>query len=129
MGAVSTGLSRIGQIHLPVRDLGRAVAFYGETLGLRFLFEVPGMAFFDCDGTRLMLGVPESGAAPAAGAIVYYAVEDIGAAHRALSERGVAFRGSPHRVADLGDRELWLAFFDDPEGNLLALMSEPLKPV
>jgi predicted enzyme related to lactoylglutathione lyase len=28
-------------------------------------------------------------------------------------------------VARLPDREVWLAFFDDTEGNTLALMSEP----
>jgi hypothetical protein len=54
-------------------------------------------------------------------------VDDIGEAHAALEERGVAFTSPPHHVADLGDRDLWLAFFEDADANVLALMSEPLK--
>ena len=51
-----TGPHRIGQIAVPVADLDRAVAFYAEVLGLRFLFRAPpGLAFFDCGGVRLML--------------------------------------------------------------------------
>lgn len=51
MTAVSGGfgVSRIGQIAMTVGDLPRAVAFYRDVLGLRFLFEAPpAMAFFDC---------------------------------------------------------------------------------
>ena len=55
-------------------------------------------------------------------------VDDIIAAYETLVERGVHFGCEPHWVADLGDRELWLAFFEDGEGNLLALVSEPRKP-
>jgi len=49
------GLSQIGQIATTVTDLARAIAFYRDSLGLPFLFEVPNMAFFDCGGIRLML--------------------------------------------------------------------------
>lgn len=52
------GLGRIGQIAVPVGDLARAVMFYREVLGMRFLFETPTLAFFDADGVRLMLTVP-----------------------------------------------------------------------
>ena len=54
------GLSRIGQIAMTVDDLPRAVAFYRDVLGMRFLFEAPpAMAFFDCGGVRLMMSLPE----------------------------------------------------------------------
>jgi hypothetical protein len=50
----------IGQASINVHDVDRAVAFYRDTLGLRFLFQAgPKMAFFDCGGVRLMLAVPE----------------------------------------------------------------------
>src|SRR5688500_19117320 len=50
----------IGQIAINVHDLERAVAFYRDALGLRFLFQPgPAMAFFDCGGVRLYLGKPE----------------------------------------------------------------------
>ncbi|MFW6078685.1 MAG: VOC family protein, partial [Gemmatimonadota bacterium] len=106
-----------------------SVAFYRDTLGLRFLFEVPArMAFFDCDGTWLMLAPPEGDAAAAReaspGSILYFSVDDIERAHGALKGRGVDFVSPPHKVADLGERELWLAFFRDPASNVLALRAE-----
>lgn len=117
-------VSGIGQISVPVEDLDRATAFYRDKLGLRFLFRAPpGMAFFDCGGVRLMLGVAESDA-DAGASILYFTVDDIEAAHAALAERGVDFVQPPHRVAEMEDHELWLAFFEDADGNAMALMSE-----
>lgn len=117
-------LSRIGQVSMRALDIGRAVRFYRDTLGMRFLFEAPPkMAFFDCGGTRLMLAEPQEGF-DCPGSILYYVVQDIGAVHAALAARGVRFTREPHRVAKLPDHELWLAFFEDSEGNTLALMEE-----
>ena len=123
----SFGLSRIGQIYVTAHDLDRAVAFYRDVLGMRFLFRVPNMAFFDCAGTRLMLGVPETAEFDHPASIIYYDVPDIRAAHETLAGRGVAFREAPAKIADLGDRVLWLASFRDTEGNTVALMSEVAK--
>lgn len=118
-------ISQIGQISVNVQDLDRAVAFYRDTLGLRLLFEAPPkMAFFDCGGVRLMLGVPEDPEFDHPSSILYYKVDDIHAAHAALKERGADFRGEPHLVAKMPDHELWMAFLKDTEGNTLALMSE-----
>jgi len=106
-------------------DVDRAVRFYRDALGLPFLFAAPPhLAFFDCAGVRLMLTRPEP-AFDHPGSILYFAVDDIAAMHRALSERGVVFRTAPHRIATLADREVWLADFEDTEGNTLALMAEP----
>jgi methylmalonyl-CoA/ethylmalonyl-CoA epimerase len=121
------GLNTIGQIAVNVRNLERARGFYRNTLGMRFLADAPRMAFFDCGGIRLVLTLPESPQFDHPASIIYYRVEDIGAAYETLVARGVHFGGEPHWVADLGDRELWLAFFEDGEGNLLALVSEPRK--
>ena len=130
MGASADfGLRRIGQVFVPARELARAVAFYRETLGMRFLFEVPRMAFFDLDGVRLMLGERESGGdSEAPGSILYYVVPDLPAAHEELVARGVGFDQEPTLIAEMPDHELWMAFFHDSEGNQLALMSEvPLE--
>ena len=51
-----TTLSKLAQIALSTRDLPKAVAFYRDVLGLKLMFEVSGMAFFDMAGTRLMIG-------------------------------------------------------------------------
>jgi methylmalonyl-CoA/ethylmalonyl-CoA epimerase len=121
----STRLSTIGQIAMPVRDLARAVAFYRDRLGMRFLFQAPpALAFFDCDGVRLMLDVPEDQAFARHGSVLYFKVADIDAAYKELTAAGVTFRGEPHIIAKLPDHELWMAFFDDTEGNTLALMHE-----
>ncbi len=58
------------------------------------------------------------------GVVLYYAVEDLDAAHATLAGRGVVFAREPHLVARMPDHELWMAFFRDPDGHLLALMSE-----
>jgi methylmalonyl-CoA/ethylmalonyl-CoA epimerase len=120
-----TALGAIGQIAMPVHDLPRATAFYRDVLRLPFLFLAPpGLAFFDCGGVRLMLSVPEAPEFDHPGSILYFRVPDIGTACGDLTGRGVRIRGGPECVAKLPTHELWLAFFDDPEGNTLALMSE-----
>ena len=119
------GLSRIHQISMRAHDVERAVRFYRDTLGLPFLFAAPPrLAFFNCDGVRLMLSTPEPGF-DHPGSVVYFAVEDIRQTHDALKSRGVTFNTEPHKIATLADREVWLADFKDTEGNTLALMSEP----
>lgn len=117
-------LSRVGQIHVNAHDLDRAAAFYRDALGLRELFRVPRMAFFDCGGVRLMLGLPEKPEFDHPSSVLYFDVADIEGAHRALAGRGVRFETAPHFVAPLGAKDLWMAFFRDSEGNLMALQSE-----
>jgi len=121
----TTRLSAIGQIALPVQDLARAVAFYRDRLGMRFLFQAPPqLAFFDCGGVRLMLDVPEDKEFARHASVLYFKVPDIDTAYQDLKAGGVIFRGEPHLIARLPDHELWMAFFDDTEGNTLALMHE-----
>jgi catechol 2,3-dioxygenase-like lactoylglutathione lyase family enzyme len=118
-------LARIGQIHVSVSDVDRAVAFYRDVLGMPFLFRVPGqpMAFFDCDGVRLYLGAPESEDFRSR-VVLYFTVDDVDEGYDALKQRGVEFVDAPHVVARMEDIELRMAFFRDPDGNNLALMAE-----
>ena len=118
------GLSQIGQISDNVHDVQKATAFYRDTLGMKFLFEVPKMAFFDCGGVRLMLAVAEQPEFDHPASVIYYRVADIHAAHELLASRGVRFEGKPHFIARLSDHDLWMAFLRDTDNNLLALMSE-----
>ncbi len=114
----------IGQLAIPVADLDRAVAFYRDVLGLRFLFQAPpGLAFLECGGVRLMLAQRQTEPAPPAG-VIYYRVPDLDVAHSALRQRGVGFVDEPHRIARLADHELWMVFLRDPDEHLLALMAE-----
>ena len=119
------GLSHIGQIAVPVSDVDRATAYYRDILGMRFLFQAPpGLAFFDCAGVRLMLDAPAKAQANNYSSVIYYKVPDLQAAYDELTARGVVFETKPHPIAKLPDHELWMAFFRDPDDNLLALMSE-----
>ncbi|MCI0568199.1 MAG: VOC family protein [Acidobacteria bacterium] len=122
---INPGIERIGQIALVVHDVEKAVAFYRDTLGLKLLFQAPPkMAFFDCAGVRLMLSLPEKPEFDHPSSILYFKVPDIQHAYQSMTGRGMAFEGEPHLVAKLETHDLWLAFFKDPDSNLLALMSE-----
>ncbi len=89
-----------------------------------FLFSTPNLAFFDCDGVRLMLSLPERAGEQQGASIHYFRVPDLPAAHASLRARGVPFIDEPHLIATMPDHELWMAFFTDSEANTLALMSE-----
>jgi len=121
------GLNQIGQIAVPVADIDRAVRFYRDTLGMKFLFQAPpGLGFFDVGGVRLMLDGPAAAQAGHA-SVIYYKVADIQAACRTLKERNVTLEAEPHVIAKMPDHDLWMAFFRDPDRNLLAMMSEVRK--
>jgi methylmalonyl-CoA/ethylmalonyl-CoA epimerase len=125
MSAPSTAtaplLQAIGQISVRASDLPRAVRFYRDQLGLTYLFEAPGMAFFECGGVWLYLAAGETAEFDHASSVLYFDVADIHAAHRTLKERGVHFRDEPHLIHRAGEKELWMTFFDDSEGNVFAL--------
>jgi methylmalonyl-CoA/ethylmalonyl-CoA epimerase len=116
--------TRIAQIAVPVHDLERAKSFYRDRLGLAHLFDAPpGLAFFQCGETRLMLSQPE-GPETAGASILYYAVADARDAESALTADGIVFEEKARCIARVGDRDVWLAICRDSEGNLIGLMSE-----
>lgn len=118
------GLSSIGQISVNVHDLKKAVAFYRDTLGMKYLFEAGDLAFFDCGGIRLMLALPDKPEFDHPSSIIYYRVPEIQRSYELLTSRGVHFEEKPVLIARLSDHDLWLASFRDVDNNLLALMSE-----
>jgi catechol 2,3-dioxygenase-like lactoylglutathione lyase family enzyme len=119
----STGTWHVSQIALQVDDLDAASAFYRDTLGVPFVAQAgPGLAFFDCDGVRLMLSGGSGN--PAANCTLYFEVPDIDRRYAELQGRGVVFDGPPQVIHAAADYELRMAFFRDPGGNLLALMAE-----
>ncbi|HET9485205.1 MAG TPA: VOC family protein [Xanthomonadales bacterium] len=121
-------LAGLGQVAVTVVDLDRAVRFYRDVLGLEFLMQVPGMAFFALGGgTRLLLGLAEPGDVYRRSSILYFRVADTTEAETALRAQQVDIVGASHRVARMPDHELWLCFFHDSETNVMALMAE--KPL
>lgn len=123
LGAMITGA--LTQVAQRTEDLDRAVEFYGSILGLRLVarFDPPGIAFFDLDGTRLLLGDGNLSS------MLYLAVDDIDATVTRLAGAGVVFEQGAHLIhtdaaGEFGaaGTEDWMAFFRDSEGNLLGLV-------
>jgi DNA-binding CsgD family transcriptional regulator/catechol 2,3-dioxygenase-like lactoylglutathione lyase family enzyme len=115
-------LGSIAQIARSVQDIKQAEAWYKNVLGLPHLYTFGNLAFFDCNGTRLMLSqesamVPES--------ILYMRVSNIAAAYELLKSRGVEFTNAPHMIHRHADgTEEWLSMFKDPEGRPLGIMAQ-----
>ena len=117
------------QVALTTTDINRSSKFYRETLGLKQLavIDPPGLAFFDVNGVRLSL--LQDAAAEPSSSVIYFRVSDIDAAVAVLKEKDVSleqeqpemvFRDSKGQFGAAGEEE-WMAFFRDPDGNLLAL--------
>lgn len=121
---ISLGITGIGQISIIVKEVERATAFYRDVLGLPLLFTVPGMAFFDCGGVRLMLGRASSPELDHPSSILYFRVPEINAGYERLVEQGVTMVTPPRLIAPMAKYDLWMAAFRDTEGNVHELMSE-----
>jgi catechol 2,3-dioxygenase-like lactoylglutathione lyase family enzyme len=117
-------LGPLGQVSMHTRSAARAEAWYRDVLGLAHIFTFGDLVFFDCAGTRLYIReVPDDQWRPSS--ILYFSVPDIQSAHRELGAREIRFSGAPHMIfkdPSTGVEE-WMAFFDDPDGNTLAIMS------
>jgi DNA-binding CsgD family transcriptional regulator/catechol 2,3-dioxygenase-like lactoylglutathione lyase family enzyme len=116
-------LGSIAQIARSVSDIKQAEDWYKRVLGLPHLFTFGPLAFFDCNGTRLMLSQEPTGVQPES--ILYLRVAEIAAAYEALKSRGVEFINAPHMIHRHADgTEEWLSMFKDPEGRPLGLMAQ-----
>ena len=116
----------VGQISISVTDVDKAVEFYRDILGIDFLFQVPStnpMAFFDCAGTRLYINQPEN-PEHAGTSVIYFQVDSAQDAAKELTVLGVTIESEPHIIHQTDNYTLWMAFFRDPDGNLMAVMSE-----
>ncbi len=115
-------IAGLGQVSRSVTDIAQAESWYRDVLGLSHLYTFDKLAFFDCGGTRLMLSQGE--ALQAAESILYLRVDDVRDAHAVLEGRGVEFVSAPHMIhRHANGAEEWMAFFNDPEGRPLAIMS------
>src|ERR1051325_9211746 len=122
---IGPSLNEIGQIFVNVKDLDRAIAFYRDTLGMTFLFEAPpNMAFFDCGGIRIMLGIADRPDLDHPSSIIYYKVDDIERVYETFKARGVEFIVKPHLVAPMPPYDLCLADFQDAERTFAAMVGQ-----
>ncbi|MFT5370273.1 MAG: methylmalonyl-CoA/ethylmalonyl-CoA epimerase [Candidatus Latescibacterota bacterium] len=124
MANESFGLTKIQQIAIGVDDLEKSTAFYRDQLGMQFLFGAGHMSFFNCDGLRFMLTTLKHNDA---NSLIYFDVPDIQTAFETLKNRGVSFDDEPHTVHETDTMAIWMTFFKDLEGNILAISSEVSK--
>ena len=118
--STSLHLDRIGQIARFVTDIDAATTWYRDTLGMTHLYQFDQLSFFDCNGLRIFLNVGD----PKLNSILYFQVADIHQTHKMLLDRGVKIVSAPHMIHQHDDgTEEWMAFFNDPDGAPLGLMS------
>lgn len=118
-------LADIGQIALTVGDVAKAIVFYRDVLGLKFLFSSgPNLAFLAAGSVRLMLSTAQGHGEVGKNSTLYFKVGDLAATHAAIVARGARNERAPQLTAKMPDHELWIAFVRDPDGNLVGLMSE-----
>ena len=111
-------VERVDFASVPTRDVAAARRFYGEVLGLRTNPATP--AEFETANLTLALWEPERDGeafAPNTAGLALR-VPDVAAARAELEGRGVEFLGEN---VDTG--VCLMAFFRDPDGNVLALAS------
>jgi catechol 2,3-dioxygenase-like lactoylglutathione lyase family enzyme len=108
-----------------VDDIPKAKEFYGQTLGLR-VAEENGMLTLEIAGDRPTLVYPKPDHTPATFTILNFPVEDIDAAVRELTERGVTFE-KYDATDEQGIMRQYgppIAWFKDPAGNILSVIQQ-----
>ncbi|MGL5837505.1 MAG: LuxR C-terminal-related transcriptional regulator [Sphingorhabdus sp.] len=110
----------LGQVSRMTRELVPMADWFRDMVGLTEIMRFEAAAFFDCGGVRLYLSVGD----PAHNSLLYFRVGDIHAEVDLLRAAGVTIASAPHRIHVHEDgTEEWMAFFTDPEGGALGLMS------
>ncbi len=119
-------ISGLAQLAYVVSDVPQAVAFFRQ-LGLPLLFQPsPQLAFMAVGDVRLMLTPPQGAGTLGQNSVLYLRCEAIEQQYQQLQAAGIVTERAPQCVAQLAGHDLWLAFFRDPDGNLLALLEEKL---
>ena len=113
-------ITRTDFVSMPTRDLEKAVAFYGETVGLKRSKYRPDRNFaeFETDNLTINLYMPEKMGFEhvVSGNPLALHVNDMDEARKELESRGVKFQGD---AFDTG--VCYMSFFNDPDGNVLML--------
>lgn len=107
------------------RDPARAKAFYGDTLGLRFVSQDSFAVVFDANGTMLRVSIVQE-LTPAKHTVLGWQVPDIVAAAKNLQKAGVTLER--YDLPNQDELGIWqspggakVAWFKDPDGNILSV--------
>lgn len=118
-------LSEIGQIAITVSDVGVALPFYRDVLGLNFLFSPSAtLAFLSAGSVRIMLSTPQGSGVVGVNSTLYFKVTNLSSVFASVVSRGAKAEREPQLAAKLPDHELWIAFIRDPDNNLIGIMEE-----
>lgn len=104
-------------VQYEVADIALAVQWYGRVFGIQPLTTTASAAFFDIGGDELIL-VQRGDAIFERAVVVYWGVEDLGAACERLQRLGFPL-ADPPRQRDAMTRTASMA---DPFGNIVGLM-------
>jgi catechol 2,3-dioxygenase-like lactoylglutathione lyase family enzyme len=123
----SLNLGPIDQIGLTCTDLADAQRFYCDILGLTHIADAgPQMRIVGCGGVNLILFKADT--VPPNSCIYFRVPGQPGLIQQkmdALKSHGVTIERDAHCIArNFNGHDVWLAFFRDPFGNLLALKSD-----
>jgi catechol 2,3-dioxygenase-like lactoylglutathione lyase family enzyme len=108
---------KVSNIILRTSDLDRAITFWSEQVGLALLGRHEAFAFLDGGSVQVALNEVDRQIEDLSMTEVVLEVEDIRAAHREMSERGVPFEIEPRVVTTDGVRTLMAAHFYDPDSH------------
>ncbi len=129
-----TQTSGLGQYDIiafvTIADVERAKKYYRDTLGLRLVSEqLPFALEFDANGVMLRLAIAKQ-VTPAPGTVLGWGVPNIAAAVKELNQAGIVFARFEGMTQD--ELGIWaspsgakVAWFKDPDGNLLSLTEFP----
>lgn len=114
---------------VPTADAARARSFYVDVLGLRVISEDPFALVLDANGTMLRVTSVQN-FQPQQFTILGWDVSDIEQSVSQLNQRGVRFES--YGMAGQDERGIWkspsgasIAWFKDPDGNVLSLTQFP----
>ena len=126
-----SGLSKYNIIgFVSIVNVPRAIDFYRNILGLRLISEeAPFALVFDANGIMLRLGMAKE-LPPAHGTVSGWQVPEIAATVKNLGQAGVRFER--YGGMDQDELGIWtspsgarVAWFKDPDGNILSLSEHP----
>ena len=115
-------IDKIAYTWYPTTDMDRAVEFYHDLLGFKLLFKEDDWSEFDVAGQRLALckvdEIVHRTTSPGAG--ISFLAQPIEQTIDALFQKGVTINEGL-KVYPYGK----LAYFEDPDGNILGLYEPP----
>lgn len=71
-----------------------------------------------------MLSTPQGACTVGGNSVLYFKVSDLNNVFSEIISRGVKNEREPQLAAKMPDRELWIGFIRNPDGNLVGLMEK-----